>query len=151
MIIVGTGAWIVVRRTRPRRTTRAKDIALAALAAGYDRSLPGDCFELRGLLRAAMKHDGPVYMRIGKKGEATVHADVPNVTIGKGLVVEQGSGICLLSTGNMLPEVMAAAAELKAQGLAPQVVSMHTVKPLDTELLETAFAEFDVRCDDRGT
>lgn len=143
VIIVGTGAGLSYAGLGPTHHS-CEDIALLRSLPGMTVLCPADSFELRGLLRAAMKHDGPVYMRIGKKGEATVHADVPNVTIGKGLVVEQGSGICLLSTGNMLPEVMAAAAELKAQGLAPQVVSMHTVKPLDTELLEAAFAEFDV-------
>ena len=143
VIIVGTGSGLSYAGLGPTHHS-CEDIALLRSLPGMTVLCPADSWELKALLRAAVKHNGPVYMRIGKKGEPAVHDCLPELEIGKGLVLEKGSDVCLLSTGNMLPEVVAAAAQLKSQGISPQVVSMHTVKPLDEELLSSVFAEFDV-------
>jgi transketolase len=104
---------------------------------------PGDAFEVRAALRAAMRQDKPCYIRMGKKGEPLVHAAVPaDFAIGKAITVEEGADVCLLSTGNMLPEAMHAAHVLKDKGISARVVSFHTVKPLDEECLREAFARF---------
>jgi transketolase len=104
---------------------------------------PGDAFEVRGALRAAMQQDRPVYIRMGKKGEPVVHkGPITDFKIGKAITVAEGSDVCLLSTGNMLPEAMEAAHKLKDKGISAEVVSFHTVKPLDEEKLKQAFARF---------
>jgi len=104
---------------------------------------PGDAFEVRGALRAAMLQDHPVYIRMGKKGEPVVHkGPIADFKIGKAIAIEEGSDVCLLSTGNMLPEVIEAAHKLKDKGISAEVVSFHTVKPLDEEKLKQAFARF---------
>jgi transketolase len=104
---------------------------------------PGDAFEVRGALRAAMQQDRPVYIRMGKKGEPVVHkGPITDFKIGKAITVAEGSDVCLLSTGNMLPEAMEAAHNLKDKGISAEVVSFHTVKPLDEEKLKQAFARF---------
>jgi transketolase len=104
---------------------------------------PGDAFEVRAALRAAMQQDHPVYIRMGKKGEPVVHAgSIENFQIGKAITVSDGTDVCLLSTGNMLPEVIEAARKLKEQGISAQVVSFHTVKPLDQACLKDAFGRF---------
>jgi transketolase len=104
---------------------------------------PGDAFEVRAALRAAMQQDRPVYIRMGKKGEPVVHkGPIADFTIGKAITISEGSDVCLLSTGNMLPEVIEAAHKLKDKGISAEVVSFHTVKPLDEEKLKQAFGRF---------
>jgi transketolase len=104
---------------------------------------PGDAFEVRAALRAAMQQDHPVYIRMGKKGEPVVHAgSIENFQIGKAITVSDGKDVCLLSTGNMLPEAIEAARKLGEQGISAQVVSFHTVKPLDQAYLKDAFGRF---------
>src|SRR5436190_5081901 len=100
---------------------------------------PGDAFEVRAALRAAMRQDKPCYIRMGKKGEPLVHAAVPaDFEIGKAITIEDGADVCLLSTGNMLPEAVHAAHVLKDSGISARVVSFHTVKPLDETCLRDA-------------
>jgi len=104
---------------------------------------PGDAHEVRAALRASMQQDRPVYIRMGKKGEPVVHAGpLADFAIGKAITLEEGSDVCLLSTGNMLPEAVEAAHRLKEHGISAQVVSFHTVKPLDEDCLRNAFAKF---------
>jgi transketolase len=104
---------------------------------------PGDAFEVRGALRAAMRQDRPVYIRMGKKGEPVVHkGPIADFQIGKAITIAEGADVCLLSTGNMLPEALEAAHELKEKGISAEVVSFHTVKPLDDERLTKVFSRF---------
>jgi transketolase len=104
---------------------------------------PGDAFEVRAALRASMQQDRPVYIRMGKKGEPVVHPGrIENFRIGTAITVSEGEDVCLLSTGNMLPEVIEAAHKLEEKGISAQVVSFHTVKPLDQACLKDAFGRF---------
>ena len=72
-----------------------------------------------------------------------MHKDPPPFVIGKGIVVRPGTEVCLLSTGNMLPVALRTAETLGAKGVGAEVVSLHTVKPLDEALLAEAFARFE--------
>lgn len=104
---------------------------------------PGDAHEVRAALRAVMKQNQPAYIRMGKKGEPLVHKDVPeDFKIGEALTVEQGDTICLLSTGNMLPEAVGVAKLLRENGFSTETVSFHTVKPLDTARLKDVFSRY---------
>lgn len=105
---------------------------------------PADGFEVRALLRAALSLDGPAYIRLGKKGEPAVHAEVPAITLGKGLAWRQGRDVCLLAVGTMLPTALAAADRLEAAGVSAAVVGVHTVKPLDEAMLSDAFSRYAV-------
>ncbi|HEY0569666.1 MAG TPA: transketolase C-terminal domain-containing protein, partial [Xanthobacteraceae bacterium] len=104
---------------------------------------PGDAHEVRGALRAAMRQHKPVYIRLGKKGEPLVHpGPIADFEIGKAITISDGDDVCLLSTGTMLPEAVDAAGRLRERGISAQVVSFHTVKPLDETRLRDAFARF---------
>lgn len=121
-----------------------EDIAIMRVLPNMTVICPGDAVEVRMALRAALKHDGPVYLRLGKKNEPVVHETPPDFVIGKGIIVRAGRDVCILSTGNMLPIAVQSALELEGKGVSTQVVSMHTVKPLDDELLEKAFNKFEM-------
>ncbi len=104
---------------------------------------PGDAHEVRAALRASMRQERPVYIRMGKKGEPVVHAGpLSDFAIGKAITISEGSDVCLLSTGNMLPEAVEAGHRLKEHGISAEVVSFHTVKPLDEDCLRNAFEKF---------
>lgn len=105
---------------------------------------PADSREVRGALRAALSQSGPVYMRIGKKGEPDVHAEDVDFQLGKAIAMRDGADVCFLSTGTMLPEAMKSAEQLAAGGVSAAVFSFHTVKPLDTATLSGVFAKFTI-------
>lgn len=119
-----------------------EDIALLRALPGMTVVCPGDPVEVRLALRAALSQDGPVYIRLGKKGEPVVHKNPPAFSLGRGIVVRTGTEVCLLSTGNLLPHALTAAEELAKRSVSTSVVSMHTAKPLDDALLEEVAAEY---------
>jgi transketolase len=118
-----------------------EDIAFLRMLPGMTVVCPGDAVEVRLALRAALAHDGPVYLRLGKKGEPVVHQAPPEFSLGRGITLREGADAAILSTGNLLPIAMQAAELLQLRGRSLTVASMHTVKPLDEALLEKCFSE----------
>jgi len=140
--IVAVGAGLAYSGLGPTHHA-CEDISFLRSIPNMVVICPGDAFEVRGALRAAMQQDRPVYIRMGKKGEPVVHkGPIADFKIGKAITIAEGSDVCLLSTGNMLPEAIEAAHKLKDKGISAEVVSFHTVKPLDEEKLKQAFARF---------
>lgn len=123
-----------------------EDIAILRTLPGMTVVCPADAAEVRLALREALteasQRDGPVYLRLGKKGEPAVHQSALDFAIGRGIELRAGEDVCLLGTGNILPEVLGAAEILSDRGVSARVVSMHTVKPLDEALLSDAFSRF---------
>lgn len=139
--IVGTGAGLSYASLGATHHS-CEDLVIMRALPNMTVICPGDACEVRGALRAAMRHQGPVYLRIGKKNEPLVHPEVPDLQIGQSIVVREGTQLCLLSTGNMLPVAQAAAEQLQGEGIDIEVISFHTVKPLDTEALARVFEQF---------
>ena len=143
VIIVGTGSGLSYASLGATHHS-CEDIAFLRSLPHMRVLCPGDPVEVKLALRAALAQDEPVYIRIGKKGEPIVHKQPVDFAIGKGIVVRSGKDVCLLSTGNMLGVAARAADKLAEHGVSAQVVSFHTVKPLDEALLADAFAGFAV-------
>ncbi|MDM8542418.1 transketolase C-terminal domain-containing protein [Desulfococcaceae bacterium HSG9] len=143
VIIVGVGAGLSYAGLGGTHHA-CEDIALLRALPNMTVICPADAVEVRLALRAALSHNGPVYIRLGKKNEPVIHKKQPQFIIGKGIIIRQGSDICLLSTGNILPNVIESAIRLEQKGISTQVVSMHTVKPLDNEMIEDVFDRFGV-------
>ena len=141
--IVGTGAGLSYAGLGPTHHS-VEDIAILRTLPGMTILCPCDTFELRAALRAAMQHDGPVYLRIGKKNEPAGYEEVPAFTIGKSICIRDGDDVCLVSTGNMMPTVLDAAEQLAAHGISAQVESFHTVKPLDENRLRSLFGNYEL-------
>jgi transketolase len=140
--VVSVGAGLAYAGLGPTHHA-CEDIAFLRAIPNMKVICPADPLEVRAALRAVMKQDGPCYIRMGKKGEPNVHKAVPaDFAIGKAITIEDGTDVCLLSTGNMLPEAVHAAHVLKEHGVSARVVSFHTVKPLDAECLTDAFGRF---------
>ena len=142
VVVVGTGAGLSYASLGATHHS-LEDMGMLRLLPHIKVTCPGDAMELRAILRVALQQDDPVYMRIGKKGEPVVHADVPSLRLGKALVLRGQGRTAILSAGNMLPTVLAVADALAIRGHEARVCSFHTVKPLDTSLL----AELSHCCD----
>lgn len=119
-----------------------EDISLLRSLPNMAVVCPCDPLEMRALLAAAVHWTSPLYLRLGKKGEANLHSQVPDVAIGRALVMRPGEHCCLLSTGTIMPLVLEVSERLRSQGISCEVVSMHTVKPLDADYLAAAARRF---------
>jgi transketolase len=102
---------------------------------------PGDPVETRAATRALAAHVGPAYLRLGRAGEPTVHQEPIDYRIGKAIPLRDGSDLTLISTGGMLQTAVSAAERLVAEGIETRVLSMHTLKPLDTDAVLAAARE----------
>ena len=138
VILVGTGAGLSYASLGSTHHS-VEDMGMLRLIPGLAVLAPGDAMELRPALRAAFDYPGPVYLRIGKKGEPVIHSKEPDFKIGKGLRVREGTRAWILSLGNTLPLALEASDLLKAQGIDCAVASMGSLKPLDTALLKEVF------------
>lgn len=101
---------------------------------------PADAWELRALLQQSISYPSPIYLRLGKKGEPNVYDRVPEVEIGKVKVLQKGEKICLFATGTMVPYAI----EATAKHPDIEIVSMHTIKPLDEKYLKEAAEKFPI-------
>lgn len=141
VIIVGTGSGLSYTELGPTHHS-LEDMAILRTLPGMRVMAPGDALELRLALRAALQQNHPVYIRIGKKGEPNIHPETPDFEIGKGIVVREGSDVVLINAGTVMAEVLKAAEILSANGISAEVVSMHTIKPLDEDYLRSAAKRF---------
>ena len=105
---------------------------------------PADEVELRQCLRAALKLNGPVYIRIGKKGEQIIPKLDDAFEIGRSITVKEGSDVCLIGTGTIMPELLKAAEIMATQSVSARVESCHTVKPLDVAMLGDVISKYSL-------
>ena len=92
VVIVGVGAGLSYAALGATHHS-CEDIAFLRSLPEMSVVCPGDAHEVRARLRAAMQVDGPVYIRIGKKGEPQVHAEVPEIQIGKSITLRKGGDV----------------------------------------------------------
>jgi transketolase len=109
-----------------------EDIAVMRALPNMLVCAPGDPVETRLAVDALINHEGPAYLRLGRAGEEIVHKADPPLELSKALTVRTGDDLTLISTGGMLHNTLKAAEILSTLGLESRVVSMHTVRPLDT-------------------
>ncbi len=115
-----------------------EDLAIMRALPNMTVVAPGDPVETALATRAIIEWPGPCYLRLGKAGEPIVHQTSPNFQIGKAIMVCDGSDVTLIAIGGMLYNTMQAAEQLAQQGIQARVLSMHTLKPLDTDAVLAA-------------
>ena len=139
VVIVGTGSGLSYAELGPTHHS-LEDMAILRTLPGMTVFAPCDEIELRAGLRAALKLDGPMYMRIGKKGEPVIHkVPLRGFALGKAITLRPGREACLIAAGTIMKEVLIAADELEKAGISTRVESFHTIKPLDDERLAEIF------------
>jgi transketolase len=99
---------------------------------------PGDPVETQAATRALAARHGPAYLRLGRAGEPVVHSGGIDFEIGRAITVREGDDLCIFATGGLLMNAVKSADILKQQGIYARVVSMHTIKPLDSGAILSA-------------
>ena len=108
-----------------------EDIALACSLPGFVVCIPCDEHEMRAAVKAAYRHNGPVYIRSGRPKAPLVFQEEPNFEFGKAARVRDGEDVTVIANGLMVAAGVVAHDRLKQQGINVRVVDMATVKPLD--------------------
>lgn len=113
-----------------------EDLALMRVIPGMTVISPSDDVEARAAVRAAYALDGPVYLRFGRLAVPVIN-DRPDYKfeIGRGVTLRDGTDLTIIATGLCVSEALRAAESLKADGIDAGVVNIHTIKPLDAELV----------------
>jgi transketolase len=115
-----------------------EDLALMRVLPNMTVVAPGDPIEAAAATKALVEQPGPGYLRLGRAGEPVVHAGPIDFKLGKAVLVRDGADATLISTGGMLPTTVAVADALASTGINVRVLSMHTIKPIDTDAIADA-------------
>ena len=108
-----------------------EDLALMRAIPNMVVLNPADAVSTDKILEAAVKYDGPVYVRLGRAAVPVIYDENSIIEIGKANTVKEGTDITLIATGIMVAEAMDAAEILEKDGISARVIDMHTLKPLD--------------------
>ena len=119
-----------------------EDIALMRTIPGMVVINPSDDVEAKAAVKAAYKHQGPVYLRFGRLAVPVIN-DRPDYhfELGKGVVLREGKDLTIIATGLPVANCLEAAEKLAADGIEAKVINIHTIKPLDEELVVAAAKE----------
>ena len=119
-----------------------EDLGIMRTIPGMVVINPSDDIEAKAAVKAAYEHVGPVFMRFGRLAVPVIN-DNPDYKfeIGKGIVLREGKDVAIIATGLEVAESLAAAEMLAADGIDAKVINIHTIKPLDEELVVAAAKE----------
>ena len=113
-----------------------EDIALMRTIPGMVVINPADDVEARAAVKAAYEHNGPVYMRFGRLAIPVFNDEATyKFELGKGIVLKEGKDVTIVATGLCVNESLEAAKKLAENGIDAEVINIHTIKPLDEELI----------------
>ena len=119
-----------------------EDFALMRVIPGMVVASPSDDIEAKAMVAAAYEHQGPVYMRFGRLAVPVIN-DRPDYKfeLGKGIVLREGKDLTIIANGLCVAPALEAAEKLAADGIDAKVINIHTIKPLDEELVVAAAKE----------
>jgi transketolase len=138
--VVGTHSGISIGEDGPSQMS-VEDLSLACSLAGFTVLSPADEVAMFALVKAAAYHPGPVFIRAGRVKAPVIYSPEQEFVIGKGIQLTEGDDLAFISTGLLVAECLRAAETLAAEGIAARVIDLHTIKPLDRELIAVAAAE----------
>lgn len=113
-----------------------EDLALMRTIPGMVVINPSDDIEAKAAVKAAYEYVGPVYLRFGRLAVPVINTNEDyKFEIGKGVVLREGTDLTIVATGLCVNSALEAAAKLAEEGVSAEVINIHTIKPLDTELI----------------
>lgn len=119
-----------------------EDLALMREIPGMTVIVPSDDVEAKAAVRAAYELKGPVYLRFGRAPSPVINENPDyKFEIGKGITLREGKDLTIVATGFEVAQALDAAEKLAADGIDAEVINIHTIKPLDTELLKASAAK----------
>jgi transketolase len=117
------------------------DVAIIRTIPGVTVINPGDPVTIRKAVHAMLNHIGPCYMKIGNPKMPVLYPEDIDFILGKGIVIKDGRDVALIGTGTVLSKAVAAAKLLEESGVSVRLIDIHTIKPLDRELILSAARE----------
>jgi len=117
------------------------DVAIIRTIPGVTIINPGDPVTIRKAVHAMIKHVGPCYMKIGNPKMPVLYPEDIDFRLGKGIVIKDGRDVALIGTGTVLSKAVAAAKLLEESGVSVRLIDIHTIKPLDRDLILSAARE----------
>lgn len=135
--LVGSHAGVSIGQDGPSQMG-VEDVALACALGWFTVIVPADEVETREAVRAAIYHDGPVYIRVGRPEVPIVYTNGCEFKIGKANKLRDGIDVTLIANGIMVAAALEAAYLLELEGISARVLDMHTVKPIDADAIEEA-------------
>lgn len=141
VIVVGSGAGLSYGHDSITHHS-VEDISLMRTIPGLTILAPSDPYEVEKLTKEAIKIKKPVYLRLGKRGEPLLHKKGTNLKIGKGIILKNGSDLVIIATGNIVSSALEVAEILSKKNIKAMVISMHTIKPLDIDLIKSISKKF---------
>ncbi|MBQ3038909.1 MAG: transketolase family protein [Clostridia bacterium] len=118
-----------------------EDIALMRTLPNMVIINPADDIEAMQCVKAAIDHKGPVYMRFGRLAVEDINAPDYKFELGKGVTLSEGNDVTIIATGLMVGEALKAKDMLKNDGINARVINIHTIKPIDEEIIAKAAKE----------
>ena len=118
-----------------------EDIALMRTIPGMTVVNPSDGASAKILLKQVVAMDGPAYVRLGRAAVPMVYDENSDIKLGKGNCICEGADATIIATGIMVNEAVSAAQELAKEGIDVRVIDMHTIKPIDREIIIKAARE----------
>jgi len=118
-----------------------EDVAIMRTIPGLTIIAPGDPIEIRKAVYAAYEHVGPVYIRFGNEKIPVLHNEDYTFDLGKGVLMKDGHEVTIISSGTALPQGYYATELLEKEGIKPRLINIHTIKPLDKEIIIKAAKE----------
>ncbi len=119
-----------------------EDLALMRSIPGMTVICPADDVEAKAAVRAAYDYDGPVYMRFGRLAVPVFNdPETYKFELGRGIVLREGTDVTIVATGLMVAAALDAAESLAEKGVSAEVINIHTIKPLDEELVRASAAK----------
>ena len=118
-----------------------EDIALMRTIPGMTIINPADAVEARAAVEAALNINGPVYLRFGRMAVPVINQADAKFEVGKGVQMADGKDVTIVATGIMVNMALEAAKTLEAEGISARVINIHTIKPLDKEIVLKAAKE----------
>ncbi len=138
--IVGTGAGEVYSALGPTHHA-TEDLGGLQALPHLTIICPASPLEVKKATEASYEYEGPVYLRLGTNKEPEIYEQDYTFRIGKGVMLKDGKDITLIGTGSMLKDILDAAELLQKEGIHARVVNIHTIKPLDREIILQAIEE----------
>lgn len=119
-----------------------EDLALMRAIPNMTVICPSDAVETEAVINAIAEYNGPCYVRLGRAGVNVIN-DRPDYKfeLGKGVQLTEGNDVTIVATGIMVDEALSAEKILKAEGISARVINIHTLKPIDSEILVNAAKE----------
>ena len=118
-----------------------EDLALMRVIPGMTVIHPADAVSTKKLLEQIAGEEGPAYVRLGRLSIPVIYDEKADIRLGKGNCVKDGSDVTVIACGLMVNEALTAASQLEKEGISVRVIDMHTIKPIDEDIIVRAASE----------